>query len=108
MHHALRSCHCPEWFCVIGLSKGATGRLGSLSFFPAVPPPHLFCPALLHAPLFRSAVVELSPSPRPVPPTAGLVPPFWNEALSCWGSQGPTRAWGAGLDQHAWHSARQG
>lgn len=26
----------------------------------------------------------------------------------CWGIWGPTRAWGAGLDQHVWHPAQPG
>lgn len=58
---------------------------------------------------FGSALNVAAPPPCPVRLlAAGLVPPYWNEALFCWGIQGPTGAWGAGLDQHAWHCARLG
>lgn len=40
---------------------------------------------------------------RPLP--AGMRPCL---AQGCWGIQGPTRAWGTGLDQHAWPPAQPG
>lgn len=50
--------------------------------------------------LFGSSLIQLSPKcscalpPRPTLVISGLVPPCWKGALSCWGIQGPSRAWG--------------
>lgn len=64
------------------------------------PPPHPLVTSWRRIYLFGSSMIRLSPRrgcPLPSHPTlvtSGLVPPCWNEALACWGIQGPTRAWG--------------
>lgn len=78
------------------------------------PPPHPSITAQLCIYLFPVAcsAPRLGPkcscplSPPPMLLTPELIPACWNEALSCWGVLGPTRARRAGLDQHAWHPAQ--